>query len=178
VRKRLAAVVEPVVVGLGSNLPSSAHASPLQVVETAVARLETDDVRVLARSHWYESDPVPPSAQPRYINGAVAIATSLPPPLLLGHLAAVEAAFGRIRTVRNAARVLDLDLLLHGGRIARFRCGLVIPHPRLQQRRFVLQPLCDLYPDWRHPVCGRTALELLHCLDDPHRVRVVDGPAA
>lgn len=178
-RKGLAVVADPVVIGLGSNLPSRLHPSPLQVVEAAVVELETGDVRVLARSRWYESEPVPPSAQPRYINGAVAIATSLPPPLLLAHLSAVEAAFGRIRSERNAARVLDLDLLLYARRLARFRCGLVIPHPRLHQRRFVLQPLCDLCPDWRHPVFGRTAAELLDRLDDAHGgLRVVDGDAA
>jgi 2-amino-4-hydroxy-6-hydroxymethyldihydropteridine diphosphokinase len=107
----------------------------------------------------------------------VAIATALAPEPLLAHLSAVEAAFGRIRTVRNAARVLDLDLLLYGGRIARFSSGLVIPHPRLHQRRFVLQPLADLYPDWCHPVFGRTVQELLQHLDDQHVVTAIDDDA-
>lgn len=160
-------------VGLGSNLPAPALPTPLQVVEAVVSGLDSSNVAVLARSRWYQSDPVPPSAQPRYINGAVAIATSLPPERLLAHLLATEASFGRIRGERNAARVLDLDLLLYGARIVRFHSGLIIPHPRLHQRRFALQPLADLYPDWVHPVFARTAAELLKALDDQQAVTAI-----
>jgi 2-amino-4-hydroxy-6-hydroxymethyldihydropteridine diphosphokinase len=107
----------------------------------------------------------------------VAIATALAPEPLLAHLSAVEAAFGRIRTVRNAARVLDLDLLLYGGRIARFSSGLVIPPPPLPPRPLVPQTLAGPYPGWCHPVFGRTVQELLQHLDDQHVVTAIDDDA-
>ena len=115
---------------------------------------------MVSRSRWYLSEPVPPSEQPWYVNGVVAVETGLAPMALLDALLALETRFGRRRGVRNAARTLDLDLLDFDGR----QCGterLVLPHPRLHERRFVLAPLAEIAPQWRHSRLGLTAAELL-----------------
>ena len=143
----------------------------------AVAQLPAIGVAIVARSPWYLSEPVPASDQPWFVNGVVEIATELPPPELLARLLALEAQFGRERGARDAARTLDLDLLDYDGR----ECStpdLVLPHPRLHERRFVLAPLCDIVPDWRHPRLGLTAAELLAGLPPGQPIRRTDSPKA
>ena len=143
----------------------------------AVAQLPAIGVAIVARSPWYLSEPVPASDQPWFVNGVVEIATELPPPELLARLLALEAQFGRERGARDAARILDLDLLDYDGR----ECStpdLVLPHPRLHERRFVLAPLCDIVPDWRHPQFGLTAAELLAGLPPGQPIRRADSPKA
>ena len=143
----------------------------------AVAQLPAIGVAIVARSPWYLSEPVPASDQPWFVNGVVEIATELPPPELLARILALEAQFGRERGARDAARTLDLDLLDYDGR----ECStpdLVLPHPRLHERRFVLAPLCDIVPDWRHPRLGLTAAELLAGLPPGQPIRRADSPKA
>ena len=111
------------------------------------------------------------------MNGVVAVETALAPLALLDTLLAVEAGFGRRRSVPNAARTLDLDLLDYDGT----QCvgeRLVLPHPRLHERRFVLAPLAEIAPHWRHPRSGKTAAELLAALPPEQQpVRAVADPA-
>jgi 2-amino-4-hydroxy-6-hydroxymethyldihydropteridine diphosphokinase len=143
----------------------------------AVAQLPAIGVAIVSRSPWYLSEPAPASDQPWFVNGVVEIATELPPPELLARLLALEAQFGRERGARDAARTLDLDLLDYDGR----ECStpdLVLPHPRLHERRFVLAPLCDIVPDWRHPRLGLTAAELLAGLPPGQPIRRADSPKA
>jgi 2-amino-4-hydroxy-6-hydroxymethyldihydropteridine diphosphokinase len=156
-----------ILIGLGANLPGRAG-SPARTLEAALRTLEADlDIRVVARSDWYESAPVPASDQPWFVNGVAEIETALPPSDLLARLHDIEAAFGRQRGAENAARTLDLDLLDYHGRID---AGWpVLPHPRLQDRAFVLLPLADIRPEWRHPVTGLTVKALL-ALIDPSQV--------
>ena len=133
--------------------------------EAALERLAASaPVRVVARAAWYRSAPVPVSDQPWFVNGVALLETVLDPVALLAALHAVEAAFGRDRQVRNAARSLDLDLLDYHGRIDPGPAP-VLPHPRLQGRAFVLAPLADLAPNWRHPVSGERAATLLARVD-------------
>ena len=143
----------------------------------AVAQLPAIGVAIVARSPWYLSEPVPASDQPWFVNGVVEIATELPPPELLARLLALEAQFGRERGARDAARTLDLDLLDYDG----WECptpDLVLPHPRLHERRFVLAPLCDIVPDWRHPRLGLSAAELFAGLPPGQPIRRADSPKA
>ena len=108
---------------------------------------------------------MPASDQPWYVNAVAEVASELPADALLAELHAVEAEFGRRRTVPNAARPIDLDLLDYHGEIAAGGPGrATLPHPRMTGRAFVLRPLADLAPDWRHPVTGQPIGELLAAL--------------
>ena len=141
-----------ILVALGANLPSPIHGGPRQTLEAALVALDEAGLRVAARSAWYETAPVPVSDQPWYVNGVARIETAFGPADVLQTLHRIEAAFGRVREAVNAPRVLDLDLLAHGGQVS--TGWPVLPHPRLHERAFVLQPLADVAPDWRHPVLG------------------------
>ena len=117
-------------------------------------------IAVRAISNWYETAPVPASDQPWFVNGVIRVETSLPPHDLLALLHAVETDFARSRSAPNAARTLDLDLLAYGGVVLE-QGPLLLPHPRLQERAFVLLPLRDVAPDWRHPVLKTTPAEMI-----------------
>ncbi len=173
-----------ILVALGSNLPGPAG-SPRHMVEAALAALPEVGVTVVCRSPWYLSAPVPPSDQPWFVNGVATVGFSGTPSDLLACLHAVEASLGRHRdgTV-NAARTLDLDLLDMDGLI--WAADPTLPHPRLHQRAFVLRPLADVAPTWRHPASGRLVTELLEALGpieglsrDPgdHRSSVATPPS-
>lgn len=162
-----------ILVGVGSNLPALGFASPRDTAAAALGRLEGAGIAVVRRSCWYLSEPVPASEQPWYVNAVVAVETGLAPASLLDALLAVEARFERRRAARNAARTLDLDLLDYAGRQCHTE-RLILPHPRLQERRFVLAPLAEIAPAWRHPASGATAAELLARLPPGQPVRVLD----
>jgi len=149
-----------ILVGIGSNLAHAPAATPRHTVEAALAALSGVGVRIIARSGWYLSAPVPASDQPWFVNGVAAVASDLAPPVLLDQLLALEAEFGRTRGVANAARTLDLDLLDHDSLLCETP-ALTLPHPRLHQRRFVLEPLREIAPGWRHPRLRLTVAELL-----------------
>lgn len=149
-----------ILIGIGGNLDSAEHGPPRETLIAALAALEAAGVRIAQRSGWYRSEPAPPSDQPWFVNAVVVAATELGAEDLLALLHRIETQFGRVRGEPNAARVLDLDLLDHHGRLADAP-ALVLPHPRLHQRRFVLAPLAEIAPDWRHPRLGLTARELL-----------------
>jgi 2-amino-4-hydroxy-6-hydroxymethyldihydropteridine diphosphokinase len=159
-----------VYIGLGANLPSPEHGTPRETLEAAMRVLESRGLAIVARSPFYESEPVPVSDQPWYLNAVVEVQTELAPVALLGLLHSVENAFGRVRSVRNEPRVLDLDLLDHRGAVRAGPDSPLLPHPRLADRAFVLRPLCDIAPDWRHPVSGRTVAELLESLPEGQRI--------
>jgi 2-amino-4-hydroxy-6-hydroxymethyldihydropteridine diphosphokinase len=161
-----------IVIGLGSNLSAPGFASPLATLAAALAHLPALGIAVVSRSRWYLSEPVPASTQPWYVNGVAIVETRLAPLALLSVLLALEARFGRRRSVPNAARTLDLDLLDYNGR--RFATGpLSLPHPRLHERRFVLAPLAEVAPAWRHPRSHRSAVELLARLPPGQQLRVL-----
>jgi 2-amino-4-hydroxy-6-hydroxymethyldihydropteridine diphosphokinase len=149
-----------ILIGIGSNLAAAPAKTPLETAEAGLGALRRAGIRVAARSGWYLSEPVPVSDQPWFANAVVIAESNLAPVALLDRLQAIEADFGRVRTVRNAPRTLDLDLLDHDA----FVCDtetLTLPHPRLHERRFVLAPLCEIAPAWRHPHFGLSATELL-----------------
>jgi len=152
-----------ILIGLGANLPSRAG-PPAATLEAALAALERRGIRILRRSGLWESAPVPASDQPWFVNAAAALATGLGPEELLRELHAVEAEFGRIRHGANAARSLDLDLLAHGVEMRQTDGGLILPHPRLAERAFVLLPLREIAPEWRHPVSGRSLAQMIAAL--------------
>lgn len=143
-----------VLVAMGANLPSR-FGPPRETLEAALAAMTEAGLNVVSRSPWYKTAPVPASSQDWYVNGVAAVETELDPAALLTVLHEIEAGFGRVRREANEARLLDLDLLAHG-RLIRDDAPPLLPHPRLQDRAFVLLPLADIVPDWRHPVTGES----------------------
>ena len=159
-----------IVIGIGSNLAAPPAQTPRATAEQALPALAAPHLHPVACSSWYESAPVPASDQPWFVNAVALIATELEPTKLLDLMLDVEARFGRVRGERNAARTLDLDLLDYDGLVIDTP-RLILPHPRLHQRRFVLAPLCEIVPGWRHPVSGLSAAELLTALPPDQMVR-------
>jgi 2-amino-4-hydroxy-6-hydroxymethyldihydropteridine diphosphokinase len=157
-------------VGVGANLTHERYGAPQQTLEAALEELRNRGMQTLRLSAWYRTAPVPLSDQPWYVNAVAEVASDLAADALLAELHAVEAEFGRRRTVPNAARPIDLDLLDYHGEIAAGGPGrATLPHPRMIGRAFVLRPLADLAPDWRHPVTGQAIRELLAALPPDQR---------
>lgn len=151
-----------ILVALGANLPGR-YASPAAAIEAAFAALDHGATRVAARSRVYESPPWPqPSTQPWYANAVARIDTALGPEALLAHLHGLEREFGRVRGALNAARTLDLDLIDYDGKVQ--DGSPTLPHPRMADRAFVLYPLAEIAPDWRHPVLDRPISGLIAAL--------------
>ena len=146
------------VVALGSNL-AGAHGSCEALLEAALARFPDHGLRVVARSGWWRSAAWPDPSAPGFVNGVALVETDLSPAETLAALHALERAFGRARGEANAPRTLDLDLIAHG-RAVLTGAGLTLPHPRAHERLFVMGPLAEVAPDWRHPVLGETAATL------------------
>jgi 2-amino-4-hydroxy-6-hydroxymethyldihydropteridine diphosphokinase len=165
-----------ILLGLGANLPSATHGQPEATLAAALAALAAEGVAVDRLSPWYRSAPVPAGDQPWYVNGVAAVTTRLAPAELLALLHRVERRFGRVRRDRNEPRVLDLDLLDYDG-LVQPQAGdqAVLPHPRLHERAFVLLPLRDVAPRWRHPALGRTVDELVAALPPGQQAERMGG---
>ena len=183
-------------VALGSNATSSLG-SPKFTLQEVKKAISCDSVKVLAESRFFRSPAFPAGSGPDYVNGAISVETSLSAGDLLAHLHRVEADFGRVRATRWATRTLDLDLLDFGGAIVPDSAmverwinlplerqtkeapeQLILPHPRIQDRAFVLIPLADIAPNWVHPLTGESLTELLRVLPEQEKGAIcpVDEP--
>lgn len=167
-------MTKPVILlGLGGNLPHPDFGSPKETLGEALRRLSERGVRLVALSPWYKTAPVPVSDQPWYQNAVAEVATDLTPAALLALLHEVEAELGRVRGQLNAARIIDLDLLDFKGIVSKSGESPMLPHPRLHLRAFVLLPLGDLVPAWRHPVSGKSVAELIAALPSSDRAGAI-----
>jgi 2-amino-4-hydroxy-6-hydroxymethyldihydropteridine diphosphokinase len=143
------------VVALGSNL-SGDYGSPLDLLEAALSFFSQAGLPVLRRSSWWRSSAWPDLSANEYRNGVAIVEATMDAEATIQRLLEIERRFGRIRGRRNADRTLDLDLIDHGGRLMETSV-LTLPHPRAHERRFVMGPLAEIAPDWRHPRLGRSA---------------------
>ena len=164
-----------ILVAVGANLSDRHGASPVVTCRAAAEALRSlPGLRVVALSQWYRTAPVPPSGQPDscngpdfcmgpdFCNGIVRLDGHPDPAWLLGRLHMIEARAGRVRTVANAPRVLDLDLIECNETVS--DGPVLLPHPRAHERGFVLYPLRDVAPDWVHPVFGLSVATLINDL--------------
>ena len=165
--------------GLGANLPYGGL-EPSETLNSAVDALTVSGLKDVVVSGFYLTKPVPFTDQPDFVNCVLRASTVLDPGDLLSVCQSVESKFGRVRDTRWHARTLDIDVLSHGDTILPGKAGwhnlmeagrdgtiftdLVLPHPRLHERAFVLKPLNDICPHWQHPVMGKTAEELMSAL--------------
>lgn len=142
-------------IALGSNLGDS-----LRILETSIITLaKHPNLHLISHSHWYQTAPIGPP-QPDYLNGCAILETSLNPKKLLEIILKIERQFGRIRREKWGPRTLDLDLLFYGELILKTP-SLEIPHPRIIERAFVLVPLAEIAPTWKHPIYQKTINQLL-----------------
>ncbi len=177
-------------VAMGANLAGHLD-SPDAQLRAAIAQISEAGQQVEAVSRFYRTPCFPPGSGPDFVNAAFACRTELDPPDFLKLLHGIELGAGRARSARWQARVLDLDLLAMDARVlpdkASFRAWsdlslaeqmrqappeLILPHPRLHERAFVLVPLADIAPDWRHPVLGRTVAEMCAALSPEARAEI------
>ena len=146
-------------IALGSNLGDSK-----QILNQALDLLsQTSGIELISHSSWYETVPVGPP-QPNYVNGCAILETELLPEDLLQILLKIEQQFGRIRQERWGPRILDLDILLYGDLILEMP-NLTIPHPRMNERAFVLVPLAEIAAHWIEPISKQTILQLSQAID-------------
>jgi 2-amino-4-hydroxy-6-hydroxymethyldihydropteridine diphosphokinase len=148
-----------VVVALGSNLAFEG-APPEKILEAALACFPEEGLELVKRSGWWRSAAWPDPSGPAFLNAVALVRTELEPRAVLDALLRLERRFGRDRSLANAPRTLDLDLIAHG-RTVMHEDGLTLPHPRAAERRFVMGPLAEIAPEWRHPGRGGTAERLL-----------------
>ncbi|MCI2399731.1 2-amino-4-hydroxy-6-hydroxymethyldihydropteridine diphosphokinase [Aliiroseovarius subalbicans] len=178
-------------IALGGNVTST-QGGPVATLSRALDALAGSGVEISACSRFYQTPCFPPGAGPDFVNACAAVLTDLGPEDLLARLHEIEADFGRERDERWGARPLDLDLLAYGDAVrpdqttfavwrdlpldvqkTRAPTQLILPHPRLQDRGFVLIPLADIAPDWRHPVSGQTVAEMVQALPEAEKTDIV-----
>lgn len=158
-------------IALGSNLGDRAA-----TLARAVDAINANGIRVTRQSSLYFTEPVEAPGQPWFLNAALEAETSLLPRQLLHTLSKIERELGRRRLAPHGPRTIDLDILFYGSSVIRSR-ELEVPHPRLTQRRFVLLPLAQIAPEFRHPTLHKSIAQLLAETPDRSEVRLWRGAA-
>ncbi|HQT63678.1 MAG: 2-amino-4-hydroxy-6-hydroxymethyldihydropteridine diphosphokinase [Acidocella sp. 20-57-95] len=150
-----------ILIAIGANLPGPGGETALQTCVRAVGELKTlSGLKFKSLSNWYRTAAVPASDQPDYCNGVARLEGDIGPADLLGQLQAIETKFGRERSVKDAARTLDIDIIDLNGTI-RALPDPILPHPRAHLRAFVLRPILDVAPGWVHPTFRRSVTSLM-----------------
>ncbi|MEE2525059.1 2-amino-4-hydroxy-6-hydroxymethyldihydropteridine diphosphokinase [Hyphobacterium sp. HN65] len=157
----------PIYIALGANLPFNGH-SPQETLGLALQSLAAKGVRTVRLSSFWTSPAWPDPAKPAYVNAIAEISTDQGAPELLAILQSVEEQFGRVREARWDSRTLDLDIIDFSGLVMGSET-LTLPHPRASERGFVLLPLQEIAPHWRHPVSDRAISSLISTLDQRDR---------
>ena len=158
-----------IVIALGANLVSPAG-PPAKTIEAALGELARNGLKIEAVSALYRTPAWPDPSDPPFDNAVTRVDADLLPTELMDILHKIESLYGRTRGAKNAPRTVDLDLIDYHGRV---EAGPpVLPHPRMAERAFVLIPLSEVAPEWRHPVSGRSVAELIAALPESERAAV------
>lgn len=161
-----------ILIGLGANL-DSIYGSPEETILKAISLFDEYGISVRAVSSIWKSAPVPLSDQPWYKNAVCLVGTTLSSHKLLSALSDIENISGRTRHLVNEARVLDLDLLAYNDEVIDDK-NLILPHPRMTDRAFVLYPLQEVATDWSHPISNKTISELIDLLPKDQKIEQVN----
>ena len=150
-----------ILIAIGANLPGTAGESPVEICEAGAEAVRAiPGLSFVAQSPWYRTAAIPRAEDPDYCNGMLRMEGEITPAELLARLHEIEERFGRVRSTPNAPRTLDLDIIDLNGAI-RAVPDPILPHPRAHLRAFVLRPLLDVAPAWRHPTLRRSVATLL-----------------
>lgn len=173
-----------ILIALGSNLTNDKFKTSRDVLEAALLLLEESGLRILQKSSFFASAPVPKSDQSWFVNSAVEVSSAEKPEVILKILHDVENKMGRVRNKHWGERLIDIDLIAFGDKIlpsvARWNAeeqlnGLVLPHPLMHMRHFVLCPLAEIAPDWCHPIFHKSTREMLNETPPDGEVRIIAG---
>ncbi len=162
-----------ILVGVGSNVAAAGFNTPLETIWAALSIFPDYGINIDGYSAWYETAPVPSSSQPWFVNGVLQVGTDHEPDITLQMLHKIEARFGRQRVKRNEARTLDLDLLDFNGLVTKYGNTVILPHPRIGERAFVLLPLRDVCPTWISPSTGCGIKDLIAQLPREQLIRKI-----
>ncbi len=163
-----------ILIGIGANLPSR-YGPPLETLKAAKQAMIEQGIIVLKCSHVWLTAPVPFDPDQDWFHNAVMdIETDLSAHDLLKNLQDIEENFGRVRSVPNAPRLLDLDLLAYNDAIIEDSKKLIVPHPRMHERLFVLKPLAEINAQWKHPVSGDVISEMLNNIPDTQEAKMLE----
>jgi len=169
-----------ILIGLGANLDHPLFGPPLETLIAAVTEIEKS-FPVVRQSSWYSSAPVPLSDQPWFVNAVISISSDYSLEKTLIFLGNIEKKFGRVRKKKWEARVLDLDILTFDRDVTTNQdqlAGPVVPHPMISQRAFVLAPIAEIAPEWRHPVTELRAEEMLSNLSVHQEFKILAAGSA
>ncbi len=175
-----------IIVALGANVTSDVG-NPYETLLFALKLINQRSLDVLRVSSWWRTPAFPAESGDDFVNAVVSLRSHISPAAILGQLHEVEAELGRVRQKRWEPRSCDLDLIAYGDQIAPHEAEverlmalgmtaivqpppdqLVLPHPRMHERGFVLAPMAEIAPDWRHPILGKTTAEMLAALPAAH----------
>lgn len=148
-----------ILIAIGSNLNSETFGTPLENCLKAIEFLQ-EKYKVLKVSNFYKTEPIPKSDQPFFVNAVVSIETNYKPNKILNSLMLIEKRFKRVRRKKNESRFIDLDLLAYNNEIMNSQ-SLILPHPRMHLRKFVMKPICDIDENWIHPMLKQKARKII-----------------
>lgn len=157
-------------IALGANLPSR-YGTPLETLQAARATFSKKGIQIIKASRTWKTAPVPISDDPWYHNEVVQVETTHSPEALLKALLSIEKEFGRVRSYRNAPRLLDLDIIAYHNQVID-KDDLIIPHPRMHERAFVLYPMADIDGHWVHPKTGVNIQAYMKALSKDQKIEL------
>ena len=165
-------MTQKIIIGIGGNIKSDDGSHPIHIAMKAINSLENYSIQVIEQSSWYESEPIPKSNQPNFFNCIVFANTILNELDVLKVLHKIEHTLGRRRKTVNEPRVIDLDLIDYSNKILSNK-EIIIPHPRAHTRRFVMEPLAELDPNWVHPILKTNVYKILKKINN-QKVKIIN----